>query len=224
MNKLLAVGVMSAAVALATQAQATTYLLTQSQAFGTGSYGSVVVSQDGVDKDGFNQLKYVVTLNSDFRFNDSGNGHVAFAFAIKGAPTFNTFAGPTGFSLDPSANGVANKPFDGFDYALDCPVTCKPSGKASNPSTLTFTVSAPGLTESMVDYATKAYNANNIFFAADVVQVAHCSSGCKTGAVGAMSASAVPEPAAWGMMTLGLFGLGFALRRRRQGAAQAVTA
>jgi len=215
-KRLLAVGAFCTAAALATQSQATTYYLTASDNFGTGSYGSVNVTGSGADT-----LKYVVTLAPNFNFVDTGS-HEAFAFSLKGNPTISIASAhplPSGLSLVTNLDSVADAPFGKFDYAITCPSTCAPSNPGytggATPSSLTFYVTAPGLTDSWVDVATKQYGDHDIYFAADLIKTKNCSSRC-TGAVGAfMYSNAVPEPATWAMMITGVFGVGFALRRRR---------
>jgi hypothetical protein len=218
MKKLLAAGAFAAVAALATQAQAATYLLTASDAFGSGSYGTVDVTQSGA-----NTLKYVLTLADGFNLTDTGS-HYAFSFALQNAPTL-TFSGPSGYSLSTSANNIQNAPFNGFDYGVNCS-SCSPSGGSSNPTSLTFTVTKPGLTTSMVDFATSTYNNNQIYFAADVIKTKNCTGSC-TGVVGSFqeqATGAIPEPASWAMMILGVFVGGAVLRRRRAMAIRSVSA
>jgi hypothetical protein len=225
MKKLLAAGAFCAAAAVATQSHATTYFLTASDNFGTGNYGWVNVTDSGADS-----LKYVVTLASNFNFVDTGS-HEAFAFSLKGNPTISIPSAnplPSGLSLLTHLDNVADAPFGKFDYAITCPSTCAPSNPGytggTTPSSLTFYITAPGLTDSWVDVATKQYGDHDIYFAADIIKTKDCSNNC-TGAVGAFTFSdAVPEPATWAMMITGVFGVGAALRRRRQGAVQPLSA
>jgi hypothetical protein len=232
-NKLLAVGAFIAAAAVATQSQATTYLLTTSPDLGNANYGTVKVTDTTLG--GVASLKYVVTLNQPYSFVDNGNGHVDFAFSLTTDPTLGlstanplktpyiTLPGSSGWSLDQSPNGVKNSPFDGFDYGLECTkAVCGPNiggytGGAApgHPATLTFYVTAPGITDSWVD----ATPGDKAYFAVDVRN----NNTKATGAVAAF-AEAVPEPATWAVMGLGVFSIGLALRLRRQGAAQPASA
>jgi hypothetical protein len=220
MKKLLAAGAFAAVAALATQSQAATYLLTTSapDAFGDGSFGTVTVTQSAA-----NTLQYVVTLADGYNFTDTG-GHYAFSFALQNAPSITTFTAAPAYTLSTSANNIKNAPFDGFDYGVNCP-SCSSSGGSSNPTSLSFTVAKTGLTASMVDFATDTYNSNHIYFAADVIKTKNCSGSC-TGVVGAymqQTAGAVPEPAAWGLMIMGIFAAGGAMRLRRRNAVRPVS-
>jgi hypothetical protein len=241
MKRFLAGGLAALALGVTTQAHATTYLLDMSQTFGNVSdpsaannYGTVTVTQAAS-----NELEFVVTLAAGFNFVDTGS-HEAFSFALKGDPAITLSGvplatsknGETGFSLASSDNNIANAPFKDFDYALACSDLCDPNGggykgNTTNPngdSTLTFYVTAKSgdLTTSMIDFATSTYDKSQIAFAADVIakKGTDCAPGCDcsnggTGTVGGGDVEAVPEPASWAMMIIGLFAGGAALRRRR---------
>lgn len=240
MKRFLAVGLAGLTLGLTTQAHATTYLLDMSQTFGnvsnpsaTNNYGTVTVTQLAS-----NELQFVVTLAAGFNFVDTGS-HEAFSFALKGDPAITLSGvqlatpgnGETGFSLVSQNNNVANAPFKDFDYALACSNLCDPNGggykgNTTNPggaSTLTFDVTAKSgsLTTALIDFATDTYDKSQIAFAADVIAKngADCAPGCDcstgaTGTVGGGDVEAVPEPASWAMMIIGLFAGGGALRRR----------
>jgi hypothetical protein len=225
MKKLLAAGAFAAVAAMATQSQAATYLLNESTAFGAGAFGTVDVTQDGA-----NTLKYVITLADGYNFTDTGS-HYAFSFALQGAPTLTfTPPAPTGFSLTRSPNGISNSPFGAFDYGVGCSSVCAPSNPGytggTTPSSMTFEVAATGLTASMIDFATGLYDGNQVRFAADIIKTKNCSTNC-TGVVGGyeeQTTGAVPEPASWAMMIMGVFAAGGALRLRRKNAVRPVSA
>ncbi|MGZ3272273.1 MAG: PEPxxWA-CTERM sorting domain-containing protein [Caulobacteraceae bacterium] len=229
MKTLFAAGAFAAVAAMATQSQAATYLLNETNvaAFGSGTFGTVEVTQDGANK-----LKYVITLADGYSFTDTGS-HYAFSFALQGAPALS-FTPPesTGFTLTSNPNGISNSPFSGFDYAVGCPSVCAPNNSGysggTTPSSMTFEVSpvTGGLTTSMVDFATGLYDGNHVRFAADIIKTKNCYNNC-TGVVGGyeqQAAGAVPEPASWAMMILGVFGAGAALRLRRKNAVRPVSA
>lgn len=203
-NTAIAVASLTGALALAGSANAVIYTLSLTDAQGSlpAPYGQVEVTSPGTGT-----LNYTVTLFDGLKFTDTG-AHYAFSFALVGEPTIGVTA-PAGFSLVTNANSIANAPFGGFDYALDCAVTCAPNtGGYAGP--LSFTVTGTGLTLASVGTA-NTWNGNVVRFAADTI-----SQQGVTGTIGGGVPGVVPEPAAWGMMIVGFGMIGGLMRRRRQ--------
>jgi hypothetical protein len=181
-------------------ANATQYLLQYSDAFGTGSFGTVDVTGDA------NDLHFVINVAPGL-IVDTGS-HFSVAMNLSGSGF--AYVGPAAFTLSGPA-AISNSPFTGFNLGLNC-VSC--GNGASNPygSSLTFDITGTGLGVLAADN----YQGHAINFAVDVVR----GDGV-TGVVGGGLGGAVPEPATWGLVILGFGGAGAALRssRRRKAAA-----
>jgi hypothetical protein len=195
------VGMAASALVLgaAGAASATQYLLQYSDAFGTGSFGTVDVTGDS------SSLHFVIDVTPGF-IVDTGS-HYAVAMNLSGSG-FALLNAP-GFTL--STGGLSSAPFSGFNVALNCTTACGNGGSAPHPgSPLTFDITGTGLGV----LAANDYNGHTINFAVDVLRNT-------TGVVGGGLGGAVPEPATWGLMILGFGGAGAALRssRRRKAAA-----
>jgi len=235
----------AASLALATAvsggaAHAATYLLTvdgcSNKCLGTGSnavsdVGTITVTQNG------GMLDFTVALDNGALFNASGNGqHHAFAFDLNAggaslagltysnfttlnamghqvattdfaAPTVTkkgvTTVDPGPFNDSPFGQGVWSNAIDYVGSA----------GQGSTPSNFSFQLSdtLDNLSLSMLTFA-DTYNGKKIEFAADVY------ANKTTGNVGAIynDAGDIPEPAAWALMIMGVFGVGAALRQKRR--------
>jgi hypothetical protein len=193
----LAAAALVGALALAGAASADTYTLTQSDAFGSGNFGSVTVTGTSTD------LHFVVNLNSPYQLIDSG-AHFLFAGNLSGSNF--ALVGPAGMTL--STGSISNAPFQGFDFGINCNTACGPGSSGPYGSSLIFDITGTGL--GVLDAS--PFNGQDIKFAADVTN----GSGV-TGVVGGPGGP-VPEPATWALMITGI-GLAGAMLRRRNGLA-----
>lgn len=192
--------VAAGAVTLATAgfADAATYLLSYSDAFGTGDYGTVDVTGSSSD------LHFVVTLDSPYELIDTGS-HYAFAMHLGGSGFALAGLTPQQFTL--STGSISSSPFGGFNLGLNC-IACGPGASSPWGSSLTFDITGSNLSV----LAANSYHDHTIEFAADVVG-AHGLTGTVGGGT---LLTAVPEPAAWALMILGFGGVGAMLRHRRR--------
>jgi hypothetical protein len=197
-NRALALGVLTLAALIPAAAHADTiFTLTQdtcSGGCGISPFGTVTLHQEDSDTVGV-----TVDLFNGNDFVTNGN-HEALSFNVGGAPvTISGFGGS--FSIDTGA--INNPGFGSFGYGLVTSGTIPPP--------LTFVVSrASGL--STTDFTA---NADNIYFATDI----QSGTNGHTGAVGALagdSRSAVPEPATFGFIGVGLMTAVAVRRRARQ--------
>jgi hypothetical protein len=180
-----------------------TYDFTQSNAFGTGSFGTVTVSDLGGGT-----AKIDVEVNPDFII-ETGS-HFAFTFSLAGGTVDTSSFNSTRFSLDapPPAGGYTNDPFKFFTSAIDG--ACGNGGTTICGSSLIFDVkNFAGLIA-----ATNLFNGQTIIFAADIFEPQGvCQQKSCTGVVGAV---ATPIPGALALLAP-VLGAGFvALRRRRR--------
>jgi hypothetical protein len=165
-----------------------------------GLYGQVTLTQGGP-----NVVNVLAQLYNGLEFVDNG-AHNAFTFNVSGNPVIPASAVTSltsGFGIsDPVAPG-SNPPFGSFMYAITLPN----GGSNHHGSTLSFTLTLPGLTE-----ASFVPNALNYYFAMDT-----WNQGV-TRALGAPTEpfttteqlATAPEPA-----SLALFGTGLSLLAAR---------
>ena len=222
------------AAALSTgAAHATTYLLTVDSCSGAGgclgalpNAGSVTVTSvtGGLDVD--------IKLASGIFFNQAGqsNGHQAVGFDLTGSPSvtlkdfvetsvkgtnpsgdfgIKTKSGGTTTIYDPplAENGTGS--FNGDSYGFDWVGTGNNGSLSTNGiDELKFKIA------SLSALSIGSTGKTPVYFTVDV---ANTTTG-NTGVVGA-TLTAVPEPATWGMMLVGFFGMGGVLRSRRRAAA-----
>lgn len=184
-------------------ANATTYLLQYSNAFGSGDFGTVDVTGTSTD------LHFVIDVTPNFVV-DTGQ-HFAVSMNLSGTG-FALVGAPAGFTL--STGSISSSPFSGFNVGLNCDLpACGNGGGLPHPaSPLTFDITGTGLGVLNAD----DFNGHPINFAVDIVSAG--TSGA-TGVVGGgLGTPGVPEPATWGLMLLGFGGMGAMLRsnRRRQ--------
>jgi hypothetical protein len=173
---------------------------------GSGPFGTVLVTEDA------GALDFVETLAAGFKFHENPDpNHSAFAFSLAGDPAITISDLTGGFTQKVGANFSAS-PFGSYDYALKCS-GCGHGYGHGLAGPLSFTVSGPGLT--IASLLSNLKDSQHIFFTTDVV-----NGNGKTGNVGATGSGpvggAVPEPAAWALMIVGLGGIGASLRRRRE--------
>ena len=181
--------------------------VTQVAAFGSGSIGTVTVTENAGGT-----LTFTQTLASGFRIHDTTSAqHNAFYFSIIGDPAVTITNLTAGFLAINTTAGSNNSaaPFQDFYTAIECNAACNVNHGYAG--TLSFTVSASSAL-SLTSLRSTAFGGNSIYFATDIIN----GSG-NTGNVGAIGqAGAVPEPATWGMMLVGFAGIGISLRRRRR--------
>jgi hypothetical protein len=186
------------ALATASAASATQYLLQYSNSHPDTSFGTVDVTGTSTD------LQFVVNLNMPFEIVDTGS-HYAVSMNLSGSG-FSLVA-PAGFSL--STGSISNSPFGGFNVGVNCFEPACGNG-ASDPygSSFTFHITGTGLGVLAADN----FEGHPINFAVDVV------SGQNTGTVGGGlgGGGGVPEPSAWALMILGFGGVGALMRDRRR--------
>src|SRR5262245_24442466 len=184
--------------------------LTAVAAFGAGPYGTVTLHDNGTGID------LTVALRADMNFVNTGGPHSVFSFNATGvstgdisnikfdgvAPLLNTFT-----VVSPGAN----QPFGTtFSIAVDCTgAACQNGAPGQSADPLTFTVAN-------AEYSDFGFFAagTTAYFAADVICIAGACNG-STGAVGAGGPTTVPEPGTLALFSLGLLGIGLAVRIRR---------
>jgi hypothetical protein len=215
MRKIYAVAAGLAALALATAANATTYAFDVFDAAFTQPLGTVDVTGQGTDT-----LTFDINLQPGvfFQAKGGGNSDDAFFFSLTGlngstlAYNFLTPAGGnapgsmtfTGLGAGSYGQGFA-KP---FTYAVDDADPTNPINYYGGE--LKFTVFNQG---GSLDLAPVNTSDGPVLGGADLRQTIGDST--VTGPVGFTLVGGVPEPATWGMMILGVFGVGAVMRRRR---------
>jgi len=197
----------AASVSFAAAAQSASYSLnaTDVSAFGSGSFGSVSLTQSASD------VLVSVSLRSDLNFVDTGS-HSLFSFNLGGKSSKEdvgsiTFAsGLNGvFGVE---DGSTNSPFSKFTYEINCVSKCTPGGSGGGyVDPLSFTVHNALVSEFAQLSTGKGTGA---YFAADVINL----SG-NTGVIGA-TVAAVPEPETYAMLLAGLGLMGWTARRRNR--------
>jgi hypothetical protein len=203
---LVAVGLALAASCFSFSAAAqTTYSLnaTDVSQFGSGSFGSVTLTQNSSD------VLVSVTLSSGLNFVNTGS-HSIFSFNLGGSSTTADIQGITfanGLNnVFGVAQGTSNSPFSTFTYEINCVSNCTSGGSGGGyVDPLNFTVKNATVSE-FAQLSTGGGTA--AFFAADVTNLAG-----NTGAIGA-TVAAVPEPETYAMLLAGLGLMGFTVRRR----------
>lgn len=205
------IAVVATSLSFAATAQSASYSLnaTDVAAFGSGSFGSVSLTQSASD------VLVSVSLRSDLNFVDTGS-HSIFSFNLGGKSSKEdigsiTFANglKNVFGVE---DGSANSPFSTFTYQINCVSNCTRGGSGGGyVDPLNFTVHNALVSEFgqlSTGKGTAAY------FAADVINL----SG-NTGVIGA-TVAAVPEPETYAMMLAGLCLMGWTAGRRKLSSAR----
>lgn len=197
-------------------ATADIYTLTSDQCTGgcgTSPFGTITVTQDGIDT-----VKLLAALTVGDSFVHTGFPG-ALGFDVSGNPTVSVSNLTTGYSLvSPTAGSLHFSAFGYLGYAIDC-IVC--GYGASNPQAgpISFDLTAAGLTPASFKLLSSGGSVG-AYFVADIIGTTG-----NTGVVGATGApilSAAPEPSAiilfgtCGM--LAVFGIG---RRMRAGGLEA---
>jgi hypothetical protein len=210
MKKFLIGALVAGGLAVGSQAQAATYLLTDDHCSGTcgglASYGTITVS-------GTTNLDIKIDLTSGVTFNSNGAGLDTVSFDLVGNPlvTISGLPATWGVNANQTAGSNHEDGFGSFDYVVN-----ENSGFLSS---IEFHVVGAGANagQTLVQDHNVA-DSKNIYFAVDVV-----GTNGKTGVIGATLAPAgVPEPATWAMMLVGFGGMGALMRRKRRVSAAAV--
>lgn len=196
LSTLLAATAATLALATASAASATQYLLQYSTAHDDANFGTVDVTGTSTD------LQFVVNLNLPFEIVDTG-AHYAVSMNLSGSGF--ALVAPAGFGLE--TGSISNSPFTGFNLGVTCDAPACGNGSSDpyGPS-FTFHITGTGLGVLAAD----PFEGHPINFAVDVV------SGRNTGTVGGGLGGAVPEPSAWALMILGFGGVGAMMRDRRR--------
>ena len=153
----------------------TTFNLTLSDAFGTGSFGSVTVSDLGSGV-----ANFAVSVAPNFLVDTGSHSVLTFSplFSVGGA--VNSISNSHFTVSGPGSYG--NSPFGDFTFKIesDCTNGANPTCKAANGQSFSFHVTNfTGLSS-----ASGQYDSKDIFFAVDIFKALDCYGSC-TGAVGA---------------------------------------
>jgi hypothetical protein len=212
--------------------------VTEVSQFGSGVLGTVTVTDY---LNGLVAFDISLTDPADYTFRAAADrNHHALTFDLtnngqtNGTPdtglTISNLQSTIGVHPFSQAAGTSfdNKPFTGFDYAVNCSSTaCTKGFTNTNPTHMSFTMTGIHVDPehlianyannlASVPYHPKTGGTQNIFFAVDLIR-----RGGGTGAVGATFWNEVeyaPEPETWSLLILGFGCIGADLRRRRRAA------
>ncbi|MHB1542820.1 MAG: PEP-CTERM sorting domain-containing protein [Steroidobacteraceae bacterium] len=193
----------------------------------TGSYGTVLLTQDGSNVD------VSVSLATGVGFVDTGagdslmwdlNSSVSSPINLTGlTPGFLVRGGSLSsgtWTVSSVTNGFNGNASGDWNFAVTCAGgACGKGGSspAITPPALSFTIDNIGLS----DFIT---NGDGNYFASDVcvkvISGDSCAAGSNTGVISGGPSSSVPEPGALALFAAGLGALGFALSYKRRRAAR----
>jgi hypothetical protein len=179
-----------------------TYDLTLSDAFGTGLFGTVTVSDLGSGT-----AKFDLEVSPNFLL-DTG-AHYAFTFSLAGSGHVDTSTISSSHFTLASGTSFSNAPFGDFTSAIQGDCTDGNCGPTLGSSLIFNVLNFSGLLT-----ATGLFDDLPVLFAADITRGGCTVDGC-TGAVGA-TLNAVPLPGAFPLFATGLAGLGLLGWRRKK--------
>lgn len=208
MKKFLIGAVAAAGLALASQANATVYTLTDDHCTGTcgglSNYGTITVT-------GTTTLDIVIDLAANVFFNPNGNGLDTVAWDLVGNPLISVSGLPATWGVNGNQAAGSTNHEDGFGD-LDYIVNISSLAPTTVHHLEYFVTGAGANAGNTLTLDHNVADNQNIFFTVDVI-----GTNGKTGVIGAtLTGGGVPEPATWAMMLLGFGGMGALLRRRRQ--------
>jgi hypothetical protein len=166
------------ATTLTTAQSFTTFNLTLSNAFGTGSFGSVTVSDLGGGV-----ANFAVSVAPNYLVDTGAHSVLTFSPLFSAGGAVNSVSDSHFTVSGPGSYG--NPPFGNFTFKIesDCTMGASPGCKAANGQAFNFHVTNfTGLSS-----ASGQFSNNDIFFAVDIFNTA-CTGDC-TGAVGATLAT-----------------------------------
>jgi hypothetical protein len=176
---LLAVPAVASATTLTAAQSYGTFNITLSDAFGTGSFGTVKVTDLG---SGVADIKLDVSPNFVL---DTG-AHFAFTFSLAtgGTVDASSVSPNPNFSLVTTAGPYSNSPFGNFNVAIQSSCTLGNCGPGDGSTIDLHVLNFAGLLSATSQYTDASNVKHDIFFAADIFKFGCTGDGC-TGVVGA---------------------------------------
>jgi PEP-CTERM motif len=225
-NILAVVGICAlAAVSMASRADPLIFELTSDHCSGDG--GCIPIDGDSagtitVTDLGSGSLEFDVALNAGYELIQTGQD-ATLAFDLQGNPTI-VYSGLTanwavvngtgGGNLTQAAGALHMDGTGTFEYGVTCkPLACGAGGSDPAGQTLTFTITASGLTLDSVQQ-----NSFLQFFGVDVINTVSGNTGFVDASFGGCTGPDcqpdVPEPQSLALVGLGLFALAMARRKK----------